>query len=136
MDSGSAGISWTCTTSGNDYNQPDDQASASGSVRYRYGTVRRTNAPLPYIPERHQFYLASDAGSANHPPRHSIKPVQDFNDLITQTKMDDLVRTSTQYGDRYNGRKHSQFACSIKQYTSRSKRPLNRSEQCQLLPLL
>ncbi|WP_422447673.1 MULTISPECIES: RAP domain-containing protein [unclassified Endozoicomonas] len=136
MDRGGAGISWTCTTSGNDYNQPDDRTGASGSVRYRYGTVRRTNTPLSYIPERHEFYPASDARSANHPPGHSIKPVQDFNALITQAKMDDLVRTSTQYGDRCNGRKHSQFACSIKQYTSRSKRPLNRSEQCQLIPLL
>ncbi|WP_422463233.1 DUF1601 domain-containing protein [Endozoicomonas sp. ALB115] len=136
MDRGSAGISWKCTTSGNDYNQPDDHAGASGSVRYRYGTVRRTNTPLPYIPERHEFYPASDACSAHHPPGHSIKPVQDFNDLITQAKMDDLVRISTHYGDRYDGKKHSQFACSIKQFTSRSKRPLNRGEQCQLIPLL
>ncbi|MGI2029802.1 RAP domain-containing protein [Endozoicomonas acroporae] len=136
MDSGSAGISWKCTTSGNDCNQPDDHTGASGSGRYRYGTVRRTNTSLPYIPERHEFYPASDACSANHPSGHSIKPVQDFNALITQAKMDDLVRTSTQYGDRYNGKKHSQFACSIKQYTSSSKRPLNRSEQCQLIPLL
>ncbi|MGO0309282.1 RAP domain-containing protein [Endozoicomonas acroporae] len=136
MDRGSAGISWKCATSGHDYNQPDDHTGASGSGRYRYGTVRRANTPLPYIPERHEFYPASDACSANHPSGHSIKPVQDFNALITQAKMDDLVRTSTQYGDRYNGKKHSQFACSIKQYTSRSKRPLNRSEQCQLIPLL
>ncbi|WP_101748771.1 DUF1601 domain-containing protein [Endozoicomonas acroporae] len=136
MDRGSAGISWTCTTSGHDYNQPDDHTGASGSGRYRYGKVRRTNTSLPYIPERHQFYPASDACSAHHPPGHSIKPVQDFKALVTQAKMDDLVRISTHYGDRYNGKKHSQFACSIKQYTSRSKRPLNRSEQCQLIPLL
>ncbi|WBA82144.1 DUF1601 domain-containing protein [Endozoicomonas sp. GU-1] len=132
----SAGISWTCTTSGNDYNQPDDHTGASGSGRYRYGKVRRTNTSLPYIPERHEFYPAANACSAHHPPGHSIKPVQDFKALVTQATMDDLVRTSTQYGDRYNGKKHSQFACSIKQYTSRSKRPLNRSEQCQLIPLL
>ncbi|MBO9497095.1 hypothetical protein J7438_23840, partial [Thalassotalea sp. G20_0] len=136
MDRGGAGISWQCTTSGNDYKQPDDHTGASGSGRYRYGTVRRTNTPLPYIPERHEFYPASDACSANHPPRHSIKPVQDFNALITPAKIDDLMRVSTHYGDRYNGKKHSQFACSIKQYTSRSKRPLNHSEQRQLIPLL
>ncbi|MBO9494272.1 DUF1601 domain-containing protein [Thalassotalea sp. G20_0] len=136
MDRGGAGISWTCTTSGNDYNQPDDHTGASGSGRYRYGTVRQTNTPLPYIPERHKFYPASDACSANNPPRHSIKPVQDFYALFTQAKMDDLVRISTHYAERYNGKKHSEFACSIKQYTSRSKRPLNHSEQCQLLPLL
>ncbi|WP_422449606.1 DUF1601 domain-containing protein [Endozoicomonas sp. ALB091] len=137
MDKSGAGISWTCTTSGNnDYNQPDDHTGASGSGRYRYGTVRWTNTPLPYIPDRHEFYPASDACSANHSPRHSIKPVQDFNALITQERMDDLVSISARFGDRYNGKKHSQFACSIKQYTSRSKRPLNHSEQCQLIPLL
>ncbi|WP_422449608.1 MULTISPECIES: DUF1601 domain-containing protein [unclassified Endozoicomonas] len=136
MEKGGAGISWACTTSGNDYNQSDDHTGASGSGRYRYGTVRRMNTPLPYIPERHAFYRASDASSANHPPRHSIKPVQDFNALITQAKMDDLMRISTHYGDRYKGKKHSHFACSIKQYTSRSKRPLNHSEQRQLIPLL
>ncbi|MGO0309281.1 DUF1601 domain-containing protein [Endozoicomonas acroporae] len=137
MDKGGAGISLTCTTSGNDYNQPDDHTVASRSGRYRYGTVRRTHTPLPYIPERHEFYPASDACSANHPPRHSIKPVQDFNALITQERMDDLIRISAHYGDRYDGKKHSQFACSIKQYTSRSKRPLNQTEQHQLMiPLL
>ncbi|MGI2030280.1 DUF1601 domain-containing protein [Endozoicomonas acroporae] len=136
MDKGGAGISWTRTTRGNDYNQPDDRTGASGSGRYRYGTVRQSNTPLPYIPERHEFYRASDACSANHPPRHSIKPVQDFNAFITQAKMGDLMRIFTHYGDRCNGKKHSQFACSIKQYTSRSKRPLNHSEQRQLLPLL
>ncbi|MBO9497096.1 DUF1601 domain-containing protein [Thalassotalea sp. G20_0] len=136
MDKSGAGISWTCTTSGNDYNKSDDHTGVSGSGRYRYGTVRRTNTPLPYIPERHEFYSDSDACSANHPPRHSIKPVQDFNALITQERMDYLMRISTHYGDRYSGKKHSQFATLIKQYTSASRRPLNHSEQSQLIPLL
>ncbi|MGI2029804.1 DUF1601 domain-containing protein [Endozoicomonas acroporae] len=136
MDKAGAGISWKCTTSGNDYNQPDDHAGASGSGRYRYGRVRQTNTLLPYIPKRHEFYRASDACSANHPPRHSIKPFQDFNALITQAKMDGLVRISARYGGRYDGSKHGQFACLIKQYTSGSKRPLNHSEQRQLIPLL
>ncbi|MBO9497219.1 DUF1601 domain-containing protein, partial [Thalassotalea sp. G20_0] len=43
---------------------------------------------------------------------------------------------SARYGDHYDGKTHSQFACSIKQYTSREKRPLNHSEQRQLIPLL
>ncbi|WP_422468876.1 RAP domain-containing protein, partial [Endozoicomonas sp. ALC013] len=85
---------------------------------------------------RHEFYRASDACSANHPPRHSIKPVQDFNALITQERMDELMRISTHYGDRYNGKKHSQFATLIKQYTLASQRSLNHSEQRQLIPLL
>ncbi|MGI2029805.1 DUF1601 domain-containing protein [Endozoicomonas acroporae] len=136
MNKGGAGISWTCTTSGNDYNQPDDHTGASGSGRYRHGRVRQTNTPLPYIPERHEFYLDSDACSANHPPRHSIKPVQDFNALITQERMDYLVSISARFGDRYDGKKHSQFATLIKQYTSASRRPLHHSEQCQLIPLL
>ncbi|WBA82147.1 DUF1601 domain-containing protein [Endozoicomonas sp. GU-1] len=136
MDKGGAGISWACTTSGNDYHQPDEHTGASGSGRYRHGTVRWTNTPLPYIPKRHVFYRASDACSANHPPRHAIKPVQDFNALITQERMDYLVRISAHYGDRYDGKKHCQFACSIKQYTLRSKRPLNQTEQHQLITLL
>ncbi|MBO9497097.1 DUF1601 domain-containing protein [Thalassotalea sp. G20_0] len=136
MDKGGAGISWKCTTSSNDYNQPDDHTGASGSGRYRYGTVSRANTPLPYIPERHEFYRASDACSANHPTRHSVKPVHYFNTLITQERMDYLVSISAHYGARYDGKKHSQFATLIKQYTSASRRPLHHSEQRQLIALL
>ncbi|MGI2030607.1 hypothetical protein, partial [Endozoicomonas acroporae] len=106
MDKGGAGISWTCAISGNGYNQPDEHTGASGSGRYRCGTVRRTNTPQPHIPERHEFYRASDACSVNHPPRHSIKPVQDFNALITQERMDYLLSISARFGDRYDGKKH------------------------------
>ncbi|MBO9484178.1 DUF1601 domain-containing protein, partial [Salinisphaera sp. G21_0] len=135
MDRGGADISWKYTTSGNDYKRPDDNAGASGSGQYRYGTVRQVNAPLLYIQKRNERHPAS-ACSANHPPGHSIKPAHGFNALITQEKMDWLVRVSARYGDHYDGKTHSQFACSIKQYTSREKRPLNHSEQRQLIPLL
>ncbi|WP_422449792.1 MULTISPECIES: hypothetical protein [unclassified Endozoicomonas] len=43
MDRGGAGISWKHTISGNDYKQPDDHVGASGSGRYRHGTVRQAN---------------------------------------------------------------------------------------------
>ncbi|MBO9497603.1 hypothetical protein J7438_26465, partial [Thalassotalea sp. G20_0] len=129
MDRGGAGISWKYTTSGNDYKQPDVHASVSSSRQYRHGTVRKVNVPPSYIQKRNECHPASDACSVNHPPRHSIKPVNDFNALITQEKMDRLVGLFARYGDRYDGRNHGQFACSIKWYTSGSKRPLNHSEQ-------
>ncbi|WP_163388107.1 RAP domain-containing protein [Endozoicomonas acroporae] len=136
MDRDTAGISWKYTTSGNNYKQPDNHADTARSGRYRHGTVRQANTPLPSIPMRNEFYHTSDACSAHYPPKHSVKPVYDFNALITQEKMDWLVRISARYGDRYDGKKHGQFASSIKQYTSASKRPLHHSEQRQLIPLL
>ncbi|MBO9484292.1 DUF1601 domain-containing protein [Salinisphaera sp. G21_0] len=136
MNRGGAGISWQCATSGNDYKQLDDRTDSSASGRYWHGTVRQVNVPLPYIQKRNEFYSASDACSANHPPRHSIKPVHGFNALITQERMDCLVSISARFGDRYDGKKHGQFATLIKQYTSASGRPLHHSEQRQLIPLL
>ncbi|MBO9484290.1 RAP domain-containing protein [Salinisphaera sp. G21_0] len=136
MDRGGAGVSWQCTTSGNDYKQPDDRTDAAKSGRYWHGTVREVNAPLAYIRESNEFYAASDACSADHPPRHSIKPVHGFKALITPEKIDYMMKISTHYGDHYDGKKHCQFALSIKQYTSASKRSLNHSEQRQLIPLL
>ncbi|WP_422449590.1 MULTISPECIES: DUF1601 domain-containing protein [unclassified Endozoicomonas] len=136
MDRAGAGISQKYTTSGNDYKQPEDHVGASGSARYRHGTVRKVHMPLRYTRKRNEFYPASDACSANHPPGHSIKPVHGFNALITPEKMDWLARISARYGDRDDGRNHGQFACSIKRYTSGAKRLLNHSEQRQLIPLL
>ncbi|WBA85089.1 RAP domain-containing protein [Endozoicomonas sp. GU-1] len=135
MDRGGAGISWQCTTSGNDYNQPDDCTDSSKSGGYWHGPVRQVNAPLAYIQKRNE-YRASDSFSANHAKKHSIKPVHDFNALITQERMDYLLSISARYSDRYDGKKHSQFATVIKQYTSASRRPLHHSEQRQLIPLL
>ncbi|WBA82129.1 DUF1601 domain-containing protein [Endozoicomonas sp. GU-1] len=135
MDRGGAGISWQHTTSGHDYKQPDVQASASGRGQYRHGTVRKVNPPPSNIQKRNKGHPASDACSANHPQGHSIKPVPDFKALITPEKMDWLAGEGG-YDDHYDGRNHGQFACSIKHYASGSKRPLNLSEQHQLIPLL
>ncbi|MGI2030277.1 DUF1601 domain-containing protein [Endozoicomonas acroporae] len=135
MDRGGAGISWQCATSGNDYQQPDDRTDSAKSGRYWHGSVRQVNAPLAYIQKRNE-YRASDGFSANHAKKHSIKPVHDFNALITQERMDYLLSISARYSDRYDGKKHSQFATVIKQYTSASRRPLHHSEQRQLIPLL
>ena len=68
--------------------------------------------------------------------RRSVNLTQSFNDLINQERFDELVRRSERFGYRYDGRSHSQFANSIKRYTSASRRPLNRYEQSQLIPLL
>ncbi|MGI2029681.1 DUF1601 domain-containing protein [Endozoicomonas acroporae] len=136
MDRSGAGISWKYTTSGNDYKQPDVHASASGSGQYRHGTVRKVNVPPSCIQKHNECHPASDACSAYHPSGHSIKPVHGFNALITPEKIGCLVEISARYGDQCNGSKHGKFASSIKQYTSRSKRPLNHSEQHQLIPLL
>ncbi|WBA82133.1 RAP domain-containing protein [Endozoicomonas sp. GU-1] len=139
MDRGGAGVcqpGWKYTASGNDFKKPDDHAGASGSGQYRSGTVRQVQVPLRYTQKRNEFDPASDACSAHHPPGHSIKSVDGFNALITPEIKDWLTGGSARYGDRYDGRNHGQFACSIKQYTSGSKRPLNHSEQRQLLPLL
>ncbi|WBA85081.1 RAP domain-containing protein [Endozoicomonas sp. GU-1] len=118
------------------YKQPDDRTDSTKSGRYRHGTVRLMIAPLPYIQRCNERHPASDACSANRPPGHSVKPDHGFNALITQEKMDWLVEVSARYSDRYDGKKHSQFATLIKQYTAASQRPLNHSEQRQLIPLL
>ncbi|MGO0309266.1 DUF1601 domain-containing protein [Endozoicomonas acroporae] len=136
MDRGGAGISWKHTTSGHEYKQPDVQASASGRGQYRHGTVRKVNVPPSYIQKRNECHPAADACSANHPSGHLIKPVHGFNVLITPEKMDWLAGISARYGDHDDGRNHGQFACSIKRYTSEAKRPLNHSEQRQLIPSL
>ncbi|MBO9484289.1 RAP domain-containing protein [Salinisphaera sp. G21_0] len=136
MDRGGAGVSWQCTTSGNDYKKPDDRTDSAKSGRYRHGTVRQLDASLAYIRESNEFYTASDVCSADRPPRHLIKPVHGFKALITPEKMDYMMKISTHYGGHYDGKKHCQFALSIKQYTSASKRSLNHREQRQLIPLL
>ncbi len=66
----------------------------------------------------------------------SVNPAQDFNALIKQEVMDDLVSKSYRFGHRYDGRNHGQYASSIKKYTSTAKRPLNRAEQSELISLL
>ncbi|WP_422459250.1 MULTISPECIES: DUF1601 domain-containing protein [unclassified Endozoicomonas] len=135
MDRSSAGISGQYTRSGNDYNQPNDHAPSARRGRYRYATVRQWDNPRN-APGRNEFYHSSGTRSSQHPLRRSVTPAQDFNALIKQEIMDDLVSKSDRFGHRYNGKNHSQYALSIRKYTSVAKRPLNRAEQSQLIRML
>ncbi|MBO9484003.1 DUF1601 domain-containing protein [Salinisphaera sp. G21_0] len=135
MDRSSAGISGQYARSGNDYNQPNDQA-ASRRGRYRHATVRQWDNTPRTNPERNKFSHSSAASPSQYLLRRSVNPAQDFNALIKPEIMDDLVSKSNRFGHRYDGRNHGQYASSIKQYTSASKRPLNRDEQSQLIRFL
>ncbi|WBA79345.1 RAP domain-containing protein [Endozoicomonas sp. GU-1] len=136
MDRSSAGISGQYAGSGNDDNQPDDQASSSRHGRYGYATVRQWDTPSRTAPARHEFYHSSSTRSSQHLQYRSVNPAQDFNTLTKQEIMDDLVSQSYRFGQRYDGRHHGRYASSIKKYTSASKRPLNRAEQIQLIRLM
>ncbi|WP_422468503.1 hypothetical protein [Endozoicomonas sp. ALC013] len=133
MDRTSAGISGQYTRSDNDYNQPNDHAASSRRVQYRYGTVEQWDNPLRTTPGLNEFYHLSDACSSQNLMFRSVNSAQDFNALIKQEVMDDLVSKSDRFGHRYDGRNHGQYASSIKKYTSTAKRPLNRAEQSQLM---
>ncbi|MGI2029598.1 DUF1601 domain-containing protein [Endozoicomonas acroporae] len=136
MDKNIAGISGQYTRSNNDYNQPDDSASSSMHGRYRHATVRQWGHPPRTAPEHNEFYHYSAACSSQPLLRRSVNPPQDFNSLIKQEIMDDLMSKSGCFGHRYDGRHHGQYASSIKKYTSAAKRPLNQAEQSQLMRLL
>ena len=136
MDRGAAGISGKYTTSGNDYKKPDDHANSSRRGRSGNGTVEWVNTPNTNTPRGKGFYNTSGACSSHCPSRRTVKPIQDFNALITPEKIAHLATISNKFGARYDGNKHSQFANSIKQYTSASRRPLDRDQISQLLPLL
>ncbi|WP_163373236.1 DUF1601 domain-containing protein, partial [Endozoicomonas acroporae] len=136
MDRSSAGINGQYARSGNDYNQPDDQASSSRRGRYGYATVRQWDTPSRTAQVRHEFYHSSVTHSSQHLQYRSVNPAQDFNALIKQEIMDDLVSKSDRFGHRYDGRDHGRYASSIKKYTSAAKRPLNQAEQSLLLRLL
>ena len=140
MDRGAAGTSSTSskyTRSDNDYNRSDDDnAASSRSVQYSHGTVRQSDSPPRTTPRRDEFHRTSGARSFSHLSRRSVKPTESFDDLIKQEKFDELVRRAHRLGDRYDGRNHSQYTCSIKRYASFLNRPLNPDEQSQLIPLL
>ncbi|WP_206679471.1 hypothetical protein, partial [Endozoicomonas acroporae] len=135
MDRSSAGISDKYARPGNDYNQPDDSA-VSRRGRYRHCTVRHQDNPPHSTPWHNEFYHSSAPCSSQYLVRRSVNPTQDFNALIKPEIMDDLVSKSDRFGHRYDGKKHAQYASSIKKYTSAAKRPLNRAEQSQLVRLL
>ncbi|WP_422468709.1 hypothetical protein, partial [Endozoicomonas sp. ALC013] len=136
MDRSSAGISGQYTRSDNDYNQPNDHAASSRRVQYRHGTVRQWDNTPRTTPGRNKFYRSSGVCPSQHLQCRSANPAQDFNALIKQEIMDDLVSKSDRFGNRYDGRNHGLYANSIKKYTSAAKRPLNRAEQSQLIRLL
>ncbi|MBO9484002.1 RAP domain-containing protein [Salinisphaera sp. G21_0] len=136
MHRSSAGISGKYAGSDNDYKQSDNHAATSRRGRYRHGTVRKRDNPLRNTPVRNKFYHSSAASPSQYLLRRSVNPAQDFNALIKPEIMDDLVSKSNRFGHRYDGRNHGQYASSIKQYTSASKRPLNRDEQSQLIRFL
>ncbi|WP_422469027.1 hypothetical protein, partial [Endozoicomonas sp. ALC013] len=95
-----------------------------------HGIIPRT------APGRNEFYRSSGTRSSQYLQRRTVNPAQDFNALIKQEVMDDLVSKSHHFGHRYDGRNHGQYASSIKKYSSAAKRPLNRTEQSQLMRLL
>ena len=136
MDRSSAGISGQYARSDNDYNRPGGHAAASRRGRYRHATVRQLADTPGTNPGRKTFYHSSDACPSQHLQRRSVTPAKDFNALIKQELMDDLVSQSDRLGRRYDGRNHGWYASSIKKYTSAVKRPLNRAEQSQLMRLL
>ncbi|WBA79338.1 RAP domain-containing protein [Endozoicomonas sp. GU-1] len=136
MDKSSAGISGQYARSGNDDNQPDNQAASSRRGRYRYATVRQWDNPSRTAPTRNEIYHSSATHSSQYLLCRSISNARDFNALIKQEIMDGLVSKAYRFGHRYDGRDHGLYASSIKKYTSASKRPLNRAEQSQLIRLL
>ncbi|MBO9493767.1 DUF1601 domain-containing protein [Thalassotalea sp. G20_0] len=132
----SAGIGGQYPRPDNDENQPDNRAASSRRGRYRQGTVTHWDNPPSTTPRRHECHHSFDPYSSQYLQRRSVNPAQDFNALIEQEIMDDLLRKSGRFGHRYDGRHHGQYASSIKKYTSAAKRPLNRAEQGQLIRLL
>ncbi|WP_422450801.1 MULTISPECIES: DUF1601 domain-containing protein [unclassified Endozoicomonas] len=136
MDRSSTGISDQYTRSDNGYNQPNGHSPSSSPGRYRHATVRQWDNPPRTAPGRNEYYQSSGTRSYQHLQCRSVNSAQDFNALIKQEIMDDLVSKSNRFGHRYDGRNHGQYASSIKKYTSAAKRPLNRTEQSQLVRLL
>ncbi|WP_422459232.1 hypothetical protein [Endozoicomonas sp. ALB115] len=132
----SAGISGQYAGPGNDYNQPENCTTSSRSGRYRHATVKQWHNSTRTTPGRNECYHSAGASSSHYLLHRSVNPAQNFNALINHEIMAGLVSKSNRFGDRYNGRPHSQYANSIKKYTSVSKRPLNRAEQSQLINFL
>ncbi|MBO9484228.1 RAP domain-containing protein [Salinisphaera sp. G21_0] len=136
MDRSSTGISGQYARSDNNYKRSGGHATSSRRGRYRHSMVRQWDDTPRTNPGRNKFYRSSDACPSQYIQRRSVNPAQDFNALIKQEIMDDLVSKSERFGHRYDGRNHALYTNSIKQYTSAAKRPLNRAEQSQLTGLL
>ncbi|WP_163373220.1 hypothetical protein, partial [Endozoicomonas acroporae] len=110
MDRSYAGISGNYARSGNDYKQPDDYAAASRRGRYRQCTVRHRDNPPRSTPWPNEFYHSLGPCPSQNLLRRSINTTQDFNALIKQEIMDDLLSKSGRFGHRYDGRNHGQYA--------------------------
>ncbi|MGI2029698.1 hypothetical protein [Endozoicomonas acroporae] len=136
MDRSSAGISGQYARSDNNHNRPGGHAASSRRGRYRQATVSQLDDTPRTKPGRNTSYRSSDACPSQNLQRRSVNPAQDFNALIKQEIMDDLVSQSGRFGHRYDGRNHGWYASSIKKYTSAAKRPLDGAEQSQLMHLL
>ncbi|MBO9495645.1 DUF1601 domain-containing protein [Thalassotalea sp. G20_0] len=136
MDRSSAGISDQYTRQDNGYNQPIGHAPSSGRGRYRHATVRQWDSHPRSTPGCNEFHHSSGTRPSQYLIHRSVNSAQDFNALIKQEIMDDLVSKSERFGHRYDGRNHGRYASSIKKYSSAAKRPLNRTEQSQLMRLL
>ncbi|WP_286198508.1 hypothetical protein [Salinisphaera sp. G21_0] len=136
MHRSSAGTVGLYARPDNHANQPDTHDASSSRVQYRQGTVEWWDNPPRTTPGHNEIYHFSGAYPSQNLLCRSVIPAQNFNDLIKQEIMADLVSKSNRFGHRYDGRNHGQYASSIKKYTSVSKRPLNRTEQSQLMRLL
>ena len=66
----------------------------------------------------------------------SVSSEQDFNYLSNPERFVELQERSDRFGMRYDGRSHSQYAVSVKHYTSMCKRSLSRNERNSLVPSL
>ncbi|WP_163387921.1 RAP domain-containing protein [Endozoicomonas acroporae] len=136
MDRSSAGISGQYATSDNGYHQPNGHAPSSRRGRYRHATVRQQDSHPCSTPGCNEFHPFSGTHPSQYLMHRSVNSAQDFNALIKPEVMAGLARKSNRFGHRYDGRNHGQYASSIKKYTSAAKRPLNQTEQSQLMPLL
>ncbi|WP_422468525.1 DUF1601 domain-containing protein, partial [Endozoicomonas sp. ALC013] len=136
MDRSYAGISGQYPRSDNGYNQPNGHAPSSGRGRYRHATVRQRDSHPRSTPRCNEFHHSSGTRPSQYLMHRSVNSAQDFNTLIKPEIMDGLVSKSDRFGHRYDGRNHGQYASSIKKYTTTAKRPLNRTEQSQLIRFL
>ena len=70
------------------------------------------------------------------PKRRLVTSERDFDYFIEPERFKELAKRSERFGTRYDGRMHSKYAASVKDYTTSCKRPLNHHEQSRLTPCL
>ncbi|WP_299729465.1 RAP domain-containing protein [uncultured Endozoicomonas sp.] len=119
-------------TDNNDKN-PNERANSSKGLPHKSSSVRRVQKAAKFTPKIQRF---NNPSSAPNLSMRGTRRIQNFNELITQTTIDSLVSVSSKYGTKYDGKKHSQCAQTIKQYTSTAQSPLNLDQISKLAPLL